>query len=121
VTGNVDDGNPNRYTVHVERPEPLFFIRALPGVGSLRNVGATATAEVEMPQDLEADMHVGSGEGVGPINLAVFGPQARYSYGDAYSPQWLDDGRPNPRYDGEGYNFRLTIPTDYVTRNGTSM
>ena len=75
VTGTVDSADPSRYTVHIERPEPLFFIRVL-GNGSTQQVGATETAQYTSA--VPVDMKLGSGVygALGPINLSVYGPIA---------------------------------------------
>jgi hypothetical protein len=117
--GKIDSGHPNWYTVYVARPEPLFFIRALPGVGNKRMVGASATAEfiAAVPQTIK--MGSGSYGKVGPVNLAVYGPYAEYQHGDPYSPIWTDNlGTLNKEHlDFNGYNFELNVPADYSAKN----
>ncbi len=113
-TGN----HPNWFLVRVSRPEPFFFAAIL----GLRNRRISAAAIAEYQTLVGIDVY-GMGEyGVlGPVNLSVFGPYARYSFGDAFSTRWLDDGTPNPYHDPDGYNFGILIPPDYTARNGTNM
>lgn len=119
VTGlvNPDGTHPNWYRVRVRRPERLFF-------GSVfrlytTQIGATAVAEYlsQVPINITGGGAYGAN---GPVNLSVFGPYAYYSYGDAYSPRWLNDGSANPLYNDKGYDFAITVPSNYSTTNGTS-
>ncbi len=119
VTGQVnpDGSHPNWYQVRVSRPERLFF-------GSVfrlytTQIGARAVAEylAQVPINISGGGTYGAN---GPVNLSVFGPYAYYSYGDAYMPRWLNDGSNNPLYDGRGYNFAITVPSNYFATNGTT-
>jgi hypothetical protein len=115
---NPDGEHPNWFLVRVSRPEPFFFASIL-GLFS-RRISAAAIAEYQTAVGIDV---YGMGEyGVlGPVNLSVFGPYAYYSYGDAFSTRWLDDGSPNPRYNEHGYDFAILIPENYTAINGTNM
>ncbi len=115
---NPDGAHPNWFLVRVSRPEPFFFGAIL----GLRNRRISAAAIAECQTAVGIDVY-GMGEyGVlGPVNLSVFGPYAYYSYGDAFSTRWLDDGSPNPYYTPHGYDFGIIIPSDYAALNGTTM
>lgn len=122
-TGQIDPTNPSWYTVTIRRPEPLFFIRLIPGVGDRGLVGGVATAQFfnQVPVDLQAGGGV-YGE-VGPTNLSVFGPQAEYQHGDPFSTIWKDsNGTINTDHVGfNGYDFKLTVPPDYAARHGNTV
>lgn len=104
------NGNSSRFKVQVSRTEPLFFARIF-GLSS-RPVTSTATAQFET----QAELSIGSGDygqPGGSTNLSVFGPDGLYSYGDFRSTKYLDNGQPNPDYDGKGYNFTIKVPSNY--------
>lgn len=110
--------NPGWYEVTISRPRNLFFAPLL-GVES-SSVRATATASIFSP--LPLNINGGGQYGTNGIqNLSVFGPHAYYSYGDAFSPRWLNNGQPNPQYNENGYDFFLTVPGNYSSINGTNM
>ena len=105
-------GHPTQFKVRVSRPEPLFFARIF---GLLnRPVSSTATAEYQTLSPLSITGGGVYGQPTGPTNLSVFGPSALYSYGDFRSTMFLDDGSPNPDYEGKGYNFTVNVPGDYT-------
>lgn len=104
---------PNQFRVQVGRNEPLFFGRIF-GL-TRRRVSSTATAEYQTLSPLGSPPGSGLyGLPDGPTNLSVFGPLARYDYGDFRSPQFLLNGQPNPDYTGKGYNFTVTVPSSYT-------
>lgn len=105
-------GKPKQYMVTVSRSEPLFFARIF-GLRD-RPVTGKATAEYETLAALSITGGGIYGQPDGPTNLSVFGPLARYDYGDFRSPQFLLDGSPNPDYTGEGYNFTINVPNSYT-------
>ena len=75
-------------------------------------VSASAVALYDKSADLEIKGTGVYGVAPGPVNLSVFGPNGRYSYGDPYSTRFLNDGSPNTRYNGKGYDFRIDVPDD---------
>jgi hypothetical protein len=118
-TSRIDPENPNWYSVYLARPEPLFFMRVLPDVGSTKAVGATATAEFVAAVPVSITPGSGSYSKDGPANLSVFGPHAEYQWGDPYSTIWKDNqGTLNEDHlNFKGYNFELNVPADYSARN----
>ena len=121
--------------VSVERPEDLYFLPAFAALlgqsASSSRVGASATSKATFSTDpINTPISLGAEYGAtnGFANPSVFGQDARYSYGDAYSPLFLNDGKtPNvgtdkdPRgADFKGYEYTLKIGADYASRNGTS-
>ncbi len=120
--GGIDPDHPNWYTVYVAKPEPLFFISALPNIGRSRTVGASATAEFvsEVPRDIK--MGGGSYGATGPINLTAYGPHSEYQWGDPYSTIWKDsNGTLNEDHSNfKGYNFELNVPVDYSAKNNNA-
>jgi hypothetical protein len=103
--------------VSVRRTERLFF-------GSVfklftTQIGATATAEFSTKEPINV-WGVGTYGTTGTQSLEISGPNGRYSYGDPYATKFLDNGTTNPLYDPNGYNYRLNIPSNYSTTNGTS-
>jgi len=116
-TRNPDGQHPGWYEVEITRPVNLFFAPIL-GVNN-STVRATATASFTSP--LPLNINGGGIYGTNGIqNLSVFGPYAYYSYGDAFSPQWLDNGQENPLHNPNGYDFQLKIPANYASINGTN-
>jgi hypothetical protein len=88
------------------------------GVGENRIVvEALATFTAAAPISITGGGTYGMG---GIQNPAIFGPFAYFSYGDAYSTRYLDNGAENPRYREEGYDFAIFVPSDYQSRHGTS-
>ncbi len=125
----------NRMTVVLGRNEPLYFLpafSALLGMSSTTSkVGAGATAEASFPNSLiDVPITYGSayGSSGGFATPSVFGQDARYEYGDAYSPTYLNDGvTPNtgtaddPRgANFKGYDYTVNIDGSYASKNGTS-
>ena len=125
--------SPSRIQVQVQRNEPLYFLPAFAALlgqsQSISKVGATAIAEVSTPEPQDLPITFGGeyGTSQGVANPSVFGPQAEYQHGDAYSPEFLQDGTtPNvgtaeePKgVDFPGYEYKLTIANDYQALNGT--
>ncbi|MGQ9519495.1 MAG: pilus assembly protein TadG-related protein [Candidatus Fervidibacter sp.] len=115
---NPDGNHPNWYLVRVSRPEPFFFAAVLGFLN--RRISAAAIAEYLTAVGIDV-YGMGQYGVLGPVNLSAFGPYAYYSYGDAFSTRWLNDGTPNPRYNPDGYDFAILIPSEYPTINGTNM
>jgi len=126
---------PDTIRVSVQRSEPLYFLpvfAALLGTSaSSSKVGASATSKATFSvQPINTPISLGAEYGAtgGYANPSVFGQDGRYSYGDAYSPLYLNDGTtPNkgsvgdPRgADFKGYEYTLKVGSDYTTKNGTS-
>jgi Flp pilus assembly protein TadG len=108
------DGNPNWHRATVSKRVPLYF---MPILGLRYNtVHARATAQLLSYQSIptKATDQYGK-DSVGNVNLSMFGPYGRYSFGDAYSPKYLDDGTNNPRYTGKGYDFDVTLSSSYTS------
>ena len=103
----------NWFKVTLSRPEPALFSSIWPL--NRKNLGVTASAIALYAYSAPLEIKGNGVYGVapGPVNLSVFGPDGRYSYGDCYSTQYLNDGRtPNPGYDPNGYDFRVNVPAD---------
>jgi Flp pilus assembly protein TadG len=105
-------GQPKQYRVRVARREPMFFARIF-GLPT-RNVASTATAEYDTLAPLSITGGGVYGQPDGPTNLSVFGPMARYDFGDFRSTKFLLNGQPNPDYTGRGYNFTVNVPSSYT-------
>ena len=101
----------NWFQVTLSRPQSSIFGGMWPlNIGSY-GVSVTATALYETLAPLEIKGTGTYGVAPGPVNLSLFGPAGRYSYGDAYSTEFLDDGRTrNPKYNSKGYDFRVSVP-----------
>lgn len=104
----------NWFTVSITKPQPSLFGGFWPLNRSSYGVSASATALFERKANLEIKGKGTYGVAPGPVNLSLFGPDGKYSYGDCYSTQWLDDARTeaNPDYNPEGYNFLINVPAD---------
>jgi Flp pilus assembly protein TadG len=107
----------NWYHVTVQRTEPVFFAAAF-GWRSME-VGASATAQYlrDLPIPIDPQYY---GLKDGPVTYSLFGPDGLHSNGDKFSVKLLNNGDENPDYKGTGYNFGITIPSDYAQLNGTS-
>lgn len=98
----------NWYRVTVRRPEKDLFASAFRPTAA---VAATATAIYTTLAPISIKGLGTYGTAPGPVNLSVFGPNGKYSYGDCYSTQYLDDGTTkNPNYNPNGYDFLITVP-----------
>jgi hypothetical protein len=71
-----------------------------------------------IPMDITGGGQYGAN---GIMTLSVLGPYGYYSYGDAYSTRWYDNGAVNPYYKPEGYDFLVSVPSNYSQINGTNM
>lgn len=126
---------PDSVRVSVQRNEPLFFLPVFAALlgqsASSSKVGANATSKaIFSTESVNTPISLGADYGAtdGYANPSVFGQDARYSYGDAYSPLLLNDGTtPNkgsagdPRgADFKGYEYTLKVGSDYASKNGTS-
>ena len=78
----------------------------------------TATRLVSLPLGLGGIYGVAD-PARSPVNNSVFGPDANYNFGDAYSPEFLQDGEtPNPLYDknaGVG-EYTMNITSQYLSK-----
>jgi hypothetical protein len=117
VTGYKYPNTTNWYAVKISRPS-RHLLAPLLGIFS-SNVDVLAVAEYNtyVPIDINGGGEYGKN---GVVTLSVFGPYGYYSYGDALSPRWLDDGSVNPDYKPAGYDFFINAPANYYTRNGTN-
>ncbi len=113
IITNPVPSQPKQFRAKVSRNEPLFFARIF-GLPS-RPVTSTATAEYETLSPLSTSGGGGNyGQPDGPTNLSLFGPDARYDYGDFRSAKYLLNGQANPDYTGKGYNFTVNVPSSYT-------
>lgn len=118
VTGYPYPGNPNWYLVRISKPS-RHMLASL--IGQLTApVAALAVAEFNayVPIDITGGGTYGAN---GLMTLSVFGPCGYYSYGDAYSTKYNDNGSANSDYRNGGYDFGINVPSDYSTKNGTGV
>jgi len=104
--------NGTAFKATIVRDEPTFFAGVL---GRSRvPVGAAATAVYETFAPL--DIYGGGvyGQPDGPTTLSLFGPDGFYNHGDDISTRFLPDGTANPKYDGKGFDFTITVPPTYT-------
>lgn len=107
----------NTFRVRVARQEPLLFAQIL-GLKTA-NVAATATAIYSTLAPMSINGGGNYGATNGPINLAIYGPNAYYRNGDSYSPRYLPSGAVNPLFVqqadgyGQGYDFNVNIPVGF--------
>lgn len=139
VTSNFGNQTGNGYNnsvyVKVSVNEPVYFapvVETLLAKAGLeresvrfsRVVSASARAEkvVHLPMSLGGPFGI-SDPNRAPSNLSVFGPDAYYNYGDAYSTRFLQNGSPNPNYDAmDGYStYSLDVPANYATKQNDKM
>ena len=103
----------NWFRVDINNTEPSLFGGMWPLKKSGYGVSASATALFERLAPLEIKGNGSYGVAPGPVNLSVFGPDGRYSYGDCYSTKFLNDGvTPNPKYQPAGYDFLVNVPAN---------
>ena len=101
------------YQVTISRPQAAIFGGMWPLGRDKYGVSASATAQFTILAEQPIKGIGTYGVAPGPVNLSVFGPAGRYSYGDAYSTQYLNDGTTsNPKYNPNGYNFAVKVPED---------
>lgn len=115
------DGNPAQYRVIVSKPAPVFFMAIFGWRYKTISAPATATFVSEVNMDINGGNQYGI---AGNVNLAMFGPYGRHSYGDNYSTLYLDNNQQNSlyQYTGQyGYNYQLSIPKNYAALNGTNI
>jgi hypothetical protein len=117
-TRNPDGTHPGYYQVTITTPISYFFAPILGYNGGVISRHATACYTSPLPMYISGS----SGQyGINGIeNLSCFGPYGYYSYGDAYSTRWLNNGNPNPYYNADGYNFTVEVKDDYFAKNGTN-
>ena len=117
--------------VAISRPEPVYFAPILEGF--LKATGQSASAaqfsrvvDADAVATLRVSLPLGLGGIYGvadparsPVNNSVFGPDSNYNFGDAYSPEFLQDGEtPNPLYEknaGVG-EYTMNITSDYLSK-----
>lgn len=123
TTTNPWKNDPTWYHVVITSKEPVFFAGIF---GRKSNqVAASATAFYSTPILIPIDPQF-YGLNTGPVTYTLYGPDGLHSNGDHLSVKRLDDGSPNPEYttgpDGinKGYNFIVSVPSDYASRNSTS-
>ncbi|MFA6449614.1 MAG: pilus assembly protein TadG-related protein [bacterium] len=117
VAAYPSDQKSNWYVVEISQPS-LHLLAPLVGIMK-SNVSVSSVAEYNsyLPINITGGGEYGAN---GIVTLSVFGPYAYYSYGDAYSPRWLDNGQTNPDYKESGYNFAINVPQNYYTINGSN-
>ena len=136
IASSAGGASNNRVVVNVQKRERLFFLPAvlvLIGAGNQDSslVGAHATAETQFASEI-VKLRVGDaadyGSARGVANPSVFGPDSRYEYGDAFSPNTIDGTIANPGRGSDtlagssfgGYEYHLNIPQNYIALNGSS-
>lgn len=110
-------GNDDWYHVVITSQEPVIFA-GIVGFPTGK-VAATATAYFAKPVTIPIDPQY-YGVNTGPVTYSLFGPDSQHDNGDPFSPKLLMDGSPNPQYNPNGYNFKVKVPSNYATINGTS-
>ncbi len=100
----------NWFKVTLSRPQSALFGGMWPLNRKEYDVSASATALYETLAPLEIKGSGTYGVAPGPVNLSLFGPNGRYSYGDPYSTKLLNNGNVNPGYNPKGYDFRVNVP-----------
>jgi len=120
VTGlrNPDGMHSGWYQVEITTPIDYFLAPIMGYYNGQLSMTATASYTSPLPLYISGSSSEYGTNGI--MNLSCFGPYAPYSYGDAYSVQWLNDGSDNPYYDDNGYDFMLEVANDYFAKNGTN-
>lgn len=120
----------NDVRVAVSRAEAVYFAPILEGfllatgqsqtaAQFSRVVGAagTATRRVSLPLGLGGIYGVAD-PARSPTNNSVFGPNANYNFGDAYSAKYFQDGSSNTYYEKTGGvgEYTLNITSQYLSK-----
>jgi len=96
----------------VARDVKLYFMPFL-GFQS-RRISARAMARFISDVGIPVTDAANYGRAPNQTNMSVFGPLGQYSFGDPYSPKYLDDGSVNPLYDPKGYKFNINVPASFT-------
>ena len=116
---NPDGVHSSWYKVQITKTSELYFAPAAFDTKIAKvQVSATASYISSLPLYISSSLSQYGTNGI--QNLSCFGPYSRYTYGDAYSTLYLDDGTDNSRYNPLGYNFLVNVKPDYFTKNGTN-
>ena len=102
----------NWFKVTISKDESPLFGGMWPLNRTSLGVSASATALYDTLAPLEIKGTGVYGVAPGPVNLSVFGPDGRYSYGDPYSTKKLNNGTANPAYNPKGYDFAVNVPAN---------
>ncbi len=108
----------NWYYVKISGPSNHLIAPLIGFRQATVSVMAVSEFNAYLPLDISGGGQYGTN---GIVTLSVFGPYAYYSYGDAFSTKWLDNGSLNPDYKANGYDFVLNVPNDYYAKNGTNL
>ncbi len=120
VTGlrNPDGMHSGWYQVEISTYISYYLAPIMGYNGNTMAMNATASYTSPLPLYISGSSGEYGTNGI--MNLSCFGPYAPFTYGDAYSVEWLNDGSDNPYYDENGYDFMLDIMDDYFAKNGTN-
>jgi len=111
------DINSNWYVVEIHK-DVKHILAPIIGFDSLAiSVKSVSEFNAYIPINISGDGEYGAN---GTMTLSMFGPYGYYSYGDAFSPRWLNNGDKNPTYRADGYDFILDVPDNYYQINGTN-
>lgn len=128
VTNDIGNGT-NDVRVVVSRAEAVYFAPILEGFLKATGQSQTAaqfsrivSAEGTATQTVSLPLGLGGIYGIAdpsrsPVNNSVFGPDANYNFGDAYSPRFLQDGKTaNPFYEENGGvgEYGINISSEYL-------
>jgi len=116
---NPDGNHSSHYQVVIEKDVQLYFA-GIPFNADFAHIVTSATASYVSPLPMYISGSLDEYGVNGIQNLSCFGPYGRFSYGDAYSTMYLNDGSDNPYYNDSGYNFLVEIGSDYFAKNGTN-
>lgn len=133
--GNGTAGFNDSVYVSVSSDEPVYFAPILEGllramgnsndaIHFSRTVSASARAESVSHLLLSMGGYYGVADpNKSPANVSVFGPDAYYNYGDAYSTMFNENGDPNPLYDKTGgvSTFSANVTEAYVSSTKDSL
>lgn len=113
----VDTISSDRYEVSVQRQVPQYIAAIFGAKFANSDRTAVAALMTSVPMDVQFD-DVGFPE---RANLAQFGPDAPYNYGDPYSTRQNAAGQPNPLYTPMGYQYDVYVPPGLKAATGSSL
>jgi len=117
ITGAFSETSSDRFRCTIWRTLPQYFASVIGITSTYVQTYATAAVFGTVPIDVSFGATVGFPSAA---NLAQFGPEAPYNFGDCYSTRRLPSGQNNPRYNPQGYEFDMVIPADYVAATGSN-
>jgi len=118
IGGGMVAGTPTDYQITIAQPYLTLFVGLVGAKKIDLQVQSVARYSSQMPISINGGGTPGNASNL--ATLSCFGPYALFGNGDAYSTMFLNDGTANPCYNRNGYDFVITIPSNYQTLFSTN-